>query len=330
MDKKEARKILGVSKETSKHDIERKYSILLKKHKMAKVYAGSEAFEYDQVNQNIGSVEQNAAVTSGNVEKQQEYSFEQITQAYNVLMDYEVAVKEEPPSKAAPLLKKAGIDEKKARNFYYYYKFHILGAIIAIIAIVFTVRGCVTRVDPDFMTAFIGKISYYETEKLKDAIKLNIPEIKEPGFDGAFMSDDDAMGGEQQYAMNMKATVLFAAGEIDIFITDKVNFERYAKQGAFLSLDEIAGQLGIDMEKNKDYIVKPEDGSEEDTGEKPTGDSANNSSDEIGEAHLYGIDISNSIVLKEAGIYGEELIASIFIRCEQKDKAVKMLQFLLK
>jgi len=324
MDKKEARVILGVSKETSRNDIERKFSILLKKNKQAKEQADhvddpdNKAAQNDNALKDTGAVHDTAASvqTEGKKEK---YNFEQIMQAYNVLMGYEVAMKEEPPSKAAPLFKKAGIDEKKAKNFFYYYKNHILAVIVAIVAIVFTVKGCVNRIDPDFNIAFIGEINYTDTEKLKETIKTNIPEITEPGFDGAFISDSAA--GDQQYAMLSKAMVLFAAGDIDLFILDKASYESYAKQGAFVNLDDIAPTLNVDMEKNKDNILKIENSDDE---------SGKNTTDKSEEEHLYGIDISQSSALKESGILANELIAAFGIRSEQQDKTVKVLQLFMK
>jgi hypothetical protein len=320
MDKKEARKILGVTKETSINDIERRFSILLKKQRMAKAQPEDEEEHQENTPAGIDGASGDYGTAEAPVVKQEEYSFEQVTQAYNVLMGYEVALKEEAPSKAAPFLKKAGIDEKKARNFFYYYKFHMLVGIIVILILVFTVKGFINQEKPDFNTAFIGKISYSDViDQLKDAFKANVPEIKVPGFDGAFLSDDDQ--SEQQYAMTMKATVLFASGDVDLFITDKESYLRYAKNGAFISLDEIAPGLGVDMEKNKDNVIGIED------------------TDINGEAkvtaepvvkHLYGVDITNSSVLKESGVLGDSFIVSIYVNSKNSDKALKVIQYLMK
>ncbi len=322
MDKKEARKILGVSKETSINDIERKFSILLKKQRMAKVQPEDE--NEDEHEEHISSEYVGSAEDSGSVQvpadKQEEYSFEQVTQAYNILMGYEVPMKEEPPSKAAPLLNKAGIDEKKARNFFYYYKFHMLAAIIGIILLVFFIYGAVNRVNPDFNTAFIGKINYMDAaDKLKDAYKANVPEIKEPGFDGAYINEEDH--SDQQYAMAMKVTVLFGAADIDLFILDKENYIKFAKNGAFLSLDDIASKLGVDMDKNKDNIVGIEE-------TEPNGEVKVPAVPVV--KHLYGVDITNSTILKKSGVLGTELIASIRVSDKHTDKALKVLQFLMK
>lgn len=325
MDKKEARKILRVTKDASRNEIERKYGIYLKRHKAEQV-----AMEEDQETgeEQEEKTLQDPAAAPAKTRQPDEYSFEQITEAYDVLMGYEIPQKEYIPGKAAPLLKKAGIDEKKAKNFFYYYKYHILAIIAVIVIVVFTVRGCVNTVRPDFNMAFIGRFIYSDAaEDLKDIIKANVPQIAEPGIDGAYLGDDSM--GEQQYAMEMKATVLFAASDIDVFILDKTTFVRYAKQGALMSLDEIAPRLGVDLEANKEFIVGVEDHPIEAEGVSEE-EAAENTSQEPAQKHLFGIDISNSAALKETGVIGDEKIACIFVGCEQIEKAEKLIQFLMK
>lgn len=383
MDRKEARKILGVTKETSRNDIERKYSILLKKHRASSMRV--EAADEDAAEGNApvsGSAQPSesalklAESNPQNISATEEYTFDQITEAYNVLMGYEVKIKEQPPSKMAPLLKKAGIDEKKARNFLYYYKFYILGVLLLAIALFYGIRSFVNRVDPDFNIAFLGSFSYYDAvEKLSDSIKENIPAIKEPGIDGAYLTTADftdnrqsgdqtssgnqsannnnpdstatqpqtggkqqtnnlQISGDQQYAMQMKAMVLISAGDIDVFIVDRDRFFQYAKQGVFLSLDDIAPKLGADMDKNKEFITKADNTDPLDTdGNKTSGSgtgSAEGTSDAAIQAHLYGIDVSDSKLLKETGVIGPESIAAIFAGTKRLDKAEEFIKFLMK
>ncbi|MGI6668493.1 MAG: hypothetical protein ACOX4M_03405 [Acetivibrionales bacterium] len=332
MDKKEARKILGVTKEASRNDIEKKYAILLKKHKLSSIGSGSRDDPEDtedpvcamgNASAGDGPAEQDMEVAHDQETKTEEYDFEKITEAYNVLMGFDVKIKEEPPSRIAPLLDKIGIDEKKARNFLYYHKYHIIIAIVLVIAVVFFVRGCVNRVEPDFNIVFMGRLGYIDaSEKLTEIIKENIPDITEPGIDGAFLLDDDELS-EQQYAMQIKATALIAAGEIDVFILDRASYERFAKLGVFMSLDEIAPRLGIDMEKHKEYILRVE------REEYDSGDDRTESVAEESPEHLYGIDVRDSKVLNEAGIIGDEMIAAIFTGCKQADKAERFLEFLM-
>lgn len=321
MDKKEARKILGLNKEASKDEIERRFSILLKKHKLASAPKDDEQQEDEIVQPQVQA--QTDTAEKDKTYNDEDYSFEQVVQAYNVLMGYEVKVKEAPPSKAAPLLEKAGIDEKKARNFFYYYKYYILGAIAVIIALVFIVKGCVNRVDPDFSTAFIGDISFTDSDVLKEEIQKNVPEIVEPGIDSAYISDNAQ--GEQEYAYQMKAVVLTVAADVDLYVTDKENYEKYAKQGLFLSLDEIAPKLGVDINDCGDYILSIENN---DVTEEEDGEATEDKPEEP--AHLYGIDVSDSKILKDSGFIAEEMIASIRINGEQIDKAIKVLELLMK
>jgi len=350
MDKKEARKILGVTKEASRAEIERKYSILLKKYRQGMLQ--SKDSESEQPDESEDSMADAAGIQGSNAEVKPadspvitvqksdkdssdsagraDFDFERITEAYNVLMGYDVKVEEEAPGKAAPILKKFGIDEKKAKNFLHYYKYYILAFIVVLVVVITTVGSCVNRPDYDFNTAFIGSIFYYNsTEQLKESIKQNIPIIKEPSFDGAYISEEEKGLTEQQYAMEMKATVLIAAADIDVFILDRDCYERYAKQGVFMSLDEIAPKLGVDISKHKDLILAVE---EDDYMSDITGNEADNEYSSVadGQEHLYGINVSDSTILKESGIIADEMIAAIFVGCQQQEKAEAFLSFLLK
>lgn len=272
--------ILGVRKNASKDEIERKYTILLKKRRNAEAEGDSSA----------------AA----------EIDIVQVTSAYNLLMGYEEPKVEEAPSKANPILKRAGIDEKKARNFWYYYKFHILGGIALLLILAFSLKSCITAERPDFNLAFIGNIYFMENDALKLNIKKAVPDIKTPGIDGAMMSEDS--DGQQQYAMQMKAVVLFGAADVDLFILDKETFEKYGMEGAFQSIDIFADKLGVDKSKKTDFVIKPKDTEKE---------------------SLYGIDISKSKFLKASNIAGKSLVAAIPVKSKRVDTAIKLVKLLM-
>lgn len=301
LDVNEAHKVLGVNKNASKNDIERRYSILLKKHRM-----------------NVENNE-NADET---------IDIDQVTMAYNLLMGYVVPPSEEELKAPNPLIAKMGIDEKKAKNFFYYYKVHMIIGVIALIVIAFTIKGCVTEVKCDFNLAFVGNIAFTDTEALKNTIKAQIPQIKEPRFDSAYLapSVDNSQQGtgtqtdgqqatgvqtdaQQESAMQMKAMILFSAADVDLFILDNANYKKYAEQGAFISLDEIAASLGVDKEKSMSYILKNKDDNSE---------------------HIYGINVADSEVLKKAEILGDEMVAAIPVRSKQSEKAILVLKLLLK
>lgn len=280
LSKVEAYEILGLKQGASQNDIEKRFSILLKKYKMSTI-----------------ETEEGQSEESINIDE--------ATNAYNVLMGYEVEIPPEPYKKPNFIYKKLGVDEKKARNFFHYHKFHIIISIIALIVIATTVRSCVNRVEPDVNLAFIGNL-YYDSEVVKATLLPKLPEFKEIGIDGAYLSPDGK--GEQEMAMQTKKMVLLAAGDVDIYILDKANFDSVAKQGAFVNIDKLVETLNIDLEKNKEYIVKTED--------EPS-------------SHLYGIDISSSKLLETTKVIGDTKIAAISIRAKNYDKAVKVLKLLL-
>ncbi len=401
MDKKEARSILGVNKDASKNDIEKKYVVLLKKYRIeinrlkeaaseaereeairaeqeeAADTAEAVAEDADAGTTDVGQsaidpeasgiadggqsaidpetsgtadgVVSDDAVISGDMDesgtgevkespespvKLLEAEFSRITEAYNVLMGYETKENEEQPGKVSPLFKMVGVNEKKAKNFFYYYKFYILAIILLIVSIIYFVQGCMNRVTPDFNAAFIGRIGFYSaTDALSDSVKASIPIIEEPGFDGAYF--DDNVVGDQLYAMEMKLQVLFGAADIDVFILDRTYYERFAKQGMFQNLDEIAPRLGADVDKNKELIVAiekvkdPDDMYGSEGMEADGGPAGGTEADTAEEPHLYGIDVSDSTVLKEAGVIADDMIAAIFLGTEQQEKAEAFLKFLL-
>ena len=330
MDKKEARNILGVGKDAGKNDIEKRYSILLKKYRM-EINMRRDALREAEKQEEELNTAADTAVDNPEGQRtsaeQAEAELSRITEAYNVLMGYEIKETEQQPGKSAPLFKMVGVDEKKAKNFLYYYKFYILGIIILIALVIYFVQGCVNRVNPDFNAAFIGRIGYYDaTKALSESVKENIPIITEPGFDGAYI--DDTVTGDQLYAMEMKLTVLFGAADIDVFILDGKYYERFAKQGLFMNLDEIGPKLGADVSKNQDLIVAIEE--IEDPFDTEEGSDEGTLADIPEEPHLYGIDVSNSTVLKEAGIIADDMVAAIFLGTEKQEKAEAFLKFLLK
>ena len=274
---KDAYKILGLKEGASKDEIEKRYAILFKKYKMSK----SQAQEGDSP----------------------EIDFEEITDAYNLLMGYGAKTSDEDSKKPNPLLQKVGIDEKKLENFIHYYKFHVIIGMIVLIVFVATLKSCLTRVDPDINIAFVGDFYYNDIEPLEQKIKSIYPEIKEVGVDWAILSGEP--GGQQEYAMEMKAVILFTASDVDMFILDKTSFERFGRQGAFVSLDGMAGRIPLD----KGFALK-------------VGDE--------GEERVYGVDISSSAVFEGSNISGAEKIAAISVKAKHYDRAVKLLELLVK
>lgn len=279
MTEKEALEILGLKQDYSKIDVENRFNILLKKHKAGIL---------------------NADELSGR------YSFEEITQAYNYLMGYHVELPEEPVKPPNPILKKMGIDEKKAKNFLYYYKYHIIGIVIILAMLFSIVKSCVTKVTPDVNVVVIGNI-YFDSEQINNTLLSKFEDFKYISVDGATFFPE--MDPQQQYAMTMKKTVLLGAADVDIFVVDKNNFEELSKLGAFAALDDYAAELGIDINSNAALY---------------------SATDDDPQKRLYGIDVSTSKVLEESKVLGEKKIVALSIKARNINNAKEVIKLLVK
>jgi len=275
MTEKQALEILGLKEDYSKIDVENRFNILLKKHR--------------------------AGILSAD-EFSGRHSFEEITEAYNYLMGYHVEMPQEPIKPPNPIFKLLGIDEKKAKNFLYYYKYHIIGVILILAMLVSIVKSCVTKVTPDVNVVVIGNI-YFDSEQINKTLLSKFENFKYISVDGATFFPE--MDPQQQYAMTMKKTVLLGAGDVDVFIVDKNNFDELCKLGAFAPMDDYAKQLGINS--NDDIALY---GTTEDDPQR----------------RLYGIDVSASKVLEEAKVLGDKKIAALSIKSKNIDNAKEVIR----
>ncbi len=298
----DARKILGVTKASSKEEIEKKYDVLLKKHRMLKM--------------------------EGKLDQESETEFQKSTDAYRIIMGYEVEepVVEKKETYTDKAFEKVGIDRKKADNFFHYYKVHIIVGIIAIIIIAASVYSIVTKVDPDITIGLLGEVNYDVQEKFKQKIVDNIPELKVVGADSAVLSSslDDA----QSYSYWQKALVLIAASDIDVYLVNKFAFENYAINGAFLALDDIARDNGIDVSKS-DYL-RLRAVEEWDTPKTSTDEPRQVKKYADAEPKLYGIDVTNSEFFKDVNIVGPEKILVIRVEPKNFDMDMKLVKLFTK
>jgi len=109
--------------------------------------------------------------------------------------------------------------------------------------------------------------------------------------------------GDQAYAMSMKVTAMIAAGDMDLILVDMTKYESLAKQGAFETVDSLAGELGISLPKEEKFLVKPNDAKE---------------------SLVFGIDVTNSTFLKDNDINGEQIIAAIRVNSKHKQAALEL------
>ncbi len=297
----EARTILGVTKDTPKEEIEKRYDVILKKYRIMK---------------QDGSIDENA-----------EENFKKSTDAYRIIMGYEV---EEPKVEkketyADKAFEKAGIDRKKADNFFHYYKYHILAIIAAIVVVIFTIHSFVTRVEPDITIGLLGEVNTQANDALEAKIKANVPEIKEMSFDSAVLTD--RYNDQQSFAYLQKAMVLIAASDIDLYIVNKFAYNHYANSGAFMALDDLAKEMNLDTSKSEDLKLRVVE-----EWEDPSGSDTERKVKEYRdqEPRLYGIDVTDGEFFKGIDIIGPEKIIVIRAEPKNRDLVLKLLKLFAK
>ena len=137
MDEKRAMEILDLNPDATKDDVSKRYGILTRKFR---------TIERDE---------------KGN-------TIDDITRAYNCLMgitfidekeeERQKALRENPPFLARVLKK----DPVKLENFFHYYRTHMILTVVVMVFLVFSVRSCMNRIEPDFSVVLFGNVMIEE------------------------------------------------------------------------------------------------------------------------------------------------------------------------
>jgi hypothetical protein len=224
-------------------------------------------------------------------------TWEQIEEAYRFLMGIDYVDPEEERRKEArrkhpnPIFKLLGVDEYKARNFIHYYKWMFIVSAVAIAAVIWIVTSLVNRVDPDLKVILAGKVVLADTTAMEEGLKELVEGVVAPQIQCITLSDE--LDPQIQSASVQKLSVEFMVGGNDIFIMDKDLYLEYASYGAFTALDDMMDELGI-KEYDEDLVVGVSVEGEEEIPPK-----------------LYGVDVSDSPLLRDYGVLGDTLIAAI-------------------
>ncbi|MCX7749422.1 MAG: hypothetical protein N2645_21390 [Clostridia bacterium] len=275
MDKKDALKMLGVRENAGEEEIKKRYHILLKKYKS--LQAEDSENMPDAINMN------------------------KLSEAYALLMGFE-------PTKqgSGPDSTKLSQTEKKIENFFYYYKFHVLFGILALVVVSYIIYSIVSRVEPDVRVAIVGDFNQFAQKEIESHLREEFKEFKEVNVQIITLSEKG--NTPQDHNMSMKAFTELAVGGNDVLIMDQVNFEKYSKDGVFLSLDTLIGQLGDGLtEKTYALLAKSDK-----------------------EPHIYGIDVSGQPILKNLNLKGKAMIIGMRDSAPHYDNGVKVLKLFVK
>ena len=224
MTKEEAAAILGVPTDAVPEAVEKRYEILVRRHRTV-------------------SVAERAPADS-------DKDMTRIVEAYHCLKAEGEPVSEDSGASGAGkrgslLLRNLGIDEKKFRNIVYYYKWHaIIGVALLAVGISFVV-GIVTRPEPEVSVAVIGAYPGYTVnqEVMEQELLGRMPLFRAIQLDSAI---DFGGEGNSEYdiAVQAKRTVLITVADVDVFLCDRALFNTMAENGLFLEIRDTVEQSG--------------------------------------------------------------------------------------
>jgi|LSQX01.1.fsa_nt_gb hypothetical protein len=204
------------------------------------------------------------------------------------------------------------INKAEIENFWYYYKVHTIVAIFIAFILIMTLKDCANRIEPDVSIAYIGGnyIGYEAVEDIKSSLSdiitdINGDEKSEVSLQILNISGDSK--SEEEIAMQQRAMLLFAAGEVELLIVDKEQFQRYASQGFFEPIPDLADKYSISIEDFPELKVTQQEEKEED---------------------IYGLPLEGSKFLGEKGVRTEEhYLALKVVALKEKDDENKLAMY---
>jgi hypothetical protein len=220
--------------------------------------------------------------------------------------------RKEHPNIIFKLLK---VDEDKARNIIYYYKWPVLIGIAVIAIVICTIVSIATKENPDLNVIIAGETYISDSAVLEERIEKNVEGVTAAQVQNIILSKNN--DSQTDMAMQQKYVVEVAAGQNDVYILDEAQYRKLASQGGVRPVEEVMGDLsalGInpsELDDLKVAVITEE-------GEPPN------------QPELFGIDVSNSKILRESGVEGERLIAAFGYHGKFTGNAVNFVRALLK
>lgn len=209
---------------------------------------------------------------------------------------------------------KALTKKQKIEHIWEYYRLHIIGSIVGII---FLTNILVTIFSPRppapaAQIVIVGKL-VQDDEKiasLTSEMEHIIGDGEDQRIELSFLPVDWAEYSQLTMGMEQKLMVMLHTKEIDVFGLEKERFASYVEsleESMFEPLDDIPALAKI-LEQNKENLMKVKFEDQE-------------------QEKVYGIFVKDNIKLKKIGL-GDDFLITIPIVSENKDNAVKVIQWL--
>lgn len=314
LSRKEALDILELDNRASSYDIENRYTMLIKR------YHGQQGPEIAE-------------------------KLTRITLAYDILTGRYVEPEPEDPRLEQVVL---GKTRRQWANLWHYGRWPLLIGMIAIAFVTYLLYTIATNKPPDFQVAAVGRIFRLESEdpRLEQFVRKQDPALNEIGFELLPLDLRDPfapptpgvtppqINAQENAAYMMKFTAKLAAENIDIFIVDRMVYDRYAGQGIFQPLSEaLLAQIDALPSDLRDSVRLLRRRPVEDNGEEidlnnppplPTEDEyeAMNRDTSL---PITGLDVSELQLIEGLGLYSNEQILTIGHRAGKPELAATVL-----
>jgi len=296
-DLKKQYEILGLPEFADKEEVEKRYSLLLRR---------------ERARQKLEAQDEASSQENG-------LDFEQITAAYKNILAYEdqkytEAFNEQEYGKYKNLSGQA----QKIDHFWRYYRFHTIGAIVAIALIIYGIISFIDHQEEkkrlaslppvDVSVVFMGTFGMKENddnlEPINEALLEALPGWSRFDSNIIFVPRDDM----NQYAYLQKASVIVATEIDDIYILDEPMLQWMGQQGAFLDLGAEPELAPLITESNSKKFATAEDQTEK----------------------AYVVDLGKTAFVNKVPVLGQNFYAGIRINAKHPEKAKEFLKHFLK
>ncbi|MGN7454495.1 hypothetical protein ACTHPH_06755 [Paenibacillus pasadenensis] len=295
---KQAYAELGLEPGAAKEDVEKRYDLLLRRARSSR---------------------SGAQLQEGQVE------LERINAAYRTIQERDRAESTEAYNEQAyGKYKGMAPAMQKIDHFFSYYKFHLLGAIVLIAAVVYGINAYqdkkreeaeLAKLPPaaiavSFFGQFIGADGSspigggVDLKTAEEQIVKRFPDWKRAIVHLTFVPEEPQ--SSQDMAMVQKSLIDLISNKDDVYILDKLNFEKLARDGALVDLAPHAAKLGLDADDSRAVrTVTTDDPSTE---------------------QWFGVDVSDSPLIKSMGLAGNTFIATIRADTQKLDNSLQLIQ----
>jgi hypothetical protein len=183
--------------------------------------------------------------------------------------------------------------KQKWDYFWEYYRIHVYAGILFVFLLGITIRDCAMRVDPDITIAYVGTELHVENlAQAEAALSEMISDIN---------GDGKPIVSIQQIIDERKLFVMIAARELQLMFTRSEEFQRYAANGAFVPLDAMLEDMGIELNLDTypEVVLTP---------------------NEAQEQHIYGIPLEQNAFFAQFGATMPEMYLAMMILHKDSDK----------